>query len=334
MSQPLSDLDRSSKRLSQLYAPVVEHLRQVERILRDQLANSNPFIERLAKHGFRLTGKRLRPALVLLAGKVCGGIRVAHHAVAASIELIHTATLVHDDVLDDATLRRHLETLNARWDNEASVLFGDYLFTRAMCLASSLNDPLIITAIAEAGRVMCEGELCQVANRGNYALEEADYLEIIAAKTAALYSCACRLGAYCAGADEQSTEALALYGEKLGTAFQIVDDVLDLLGDEATTGKSLGTDLVKQKPTLPLIRLLSQLEGDSQAELLARLADPQQDKRQVLRPWLQQSDALEYARQRAARLIHEAREHLAPLPAGPAADSLHEIAQFVITRQH
>jgi len=334
MSQPLSDLQRSTKKLSVLYAPVAEHLRRVEDILRGQLASNNPFIDKLAKHGFRLGGKRLRPALVLLAGKVCGSISPRHHVVAAAIELIHTASLVHDDVLDDATLRRHLETVNARWDNEASVLFGDYLFARAMHLASSLSDPYIVAAVTEAGRVMCEGELCQVANRGNYALEEGEYLQIIAAKTAALYSCACHLGAYCAGASSETTEALTMYGRQLGTAFQIVDDLLDLLGNEATTGKSLGTDLVKQKPTLPLIRLLSQLDESAQATLLGKLADPAQDKRRVLRPWLERYDALSYAREKAAELVHAACGHLAQLPDGPATESLRAIAEFVLTRQH
>ena len=141
------------------------------------------------------------------------------------MEMIHTASLIHDDVLDEATLRRHLETINARWDNEASVLLGDYLFTLAISMVSSLDDTFAYRAISDAGRTMCEGELRQVGTRGNFRLGEAEYLEIIGAKTAALYACCCRLGAHYAGADEEVRERFGRFGHQLGVAFQIIDDV-------------------------------------------------------------------------------------------------------------
>ena len=191
-----------------------------------------------------------------MSAQACGGVRPEHLTLATAAELIHTATLVHDDVLDEATIRRHLDTVNARWNNEVSVLLGDYLFARALCLTSSLDDNFACRTITETTRRMCEGELRQIENRGNYGLSEAEYVEIIAGKTATLMACCCRLGAHYAGAAAGDLRhAWPATATELGVAFQIADDVLDLLGEEATVGKSLGTDLLKQKATLPLIRL-------------------------------------------------------------------------------
>ncbi len=196
------------RELSALYAPVAQELGEVEALLRRELTNDNPFVDLLVKHGFRLGGKRLRPALVLLSAQACGGIRPDHLALAAMAELIHTATLIHDDVLDEATIRRHLDTVNARWDNEVSILLGDYLFARAMCLASSLDDVVACRVISESTRKMCEGELRQMESRGRYDLNESEYVEIVAGKTASLTACCCRLGAYYAGADAETCLAL------------------------------------------------------------------------------------------------------------------------------
>ena len=164
------------------------------------------------------------------------------------MEMLHTATLLHDDVLDEATLRRHLDTLNARWDNEASILLGDFLLSRAIERMAAVDSCYAVAQVAAAARIVCEGELRQVRWRGNFELSEAEYLEIIAAKTAALTACACRLGAHFSGADAQLSARFGRFGQWLGVAFQIVDDLLDVLGDEATVGKSLGTDLVNKRP--------------------------------------------------------------------------------------
>lgn len=318
--------------LRALYAPAAGELDAVEILLRQELSSDNPFVDRLAQHGFRLGGKRLRPALVLLSAKACGGIRPEHLPLAAMVEVLHTATLIHDDVLDEATIRRHLDTVNARWNNEVSILLGDYLLARAICLASSLDDIFACRAISESARSMCEGELRQIESRGNYNLGEADYFEIIAGKTAALTSCCCRLGAHYAGAKPAVCETLARYGQDLGVAFQIADDVLDLIGEESTAGKSLGTDLLKQKATLPLIRLLSVVGADERAEIRAQLARSEGHHREVLRPWFKRHDAIEYARGRAKEFIRRAAEELNSLPATPAKDSLLAISDFVINR--
>jgi octaprenyl-diphosphate synthase len=323
-----------SSDLRAIYVPIREELDQVEELLRQELSNDHPFVDRLVKHGFRLGGKRLRPALVLLSGKAAGGLHDEHLPLAAAVELIHTATLVHDDVLDEATLRRHLDTINARWDNEASILLGDYLFARALCMSASVGDPFACQAIGEASRTMCEGELRQIESRGNYDLSEEQYLHIIAGKTAALTACCCRLGAFYARAQTEVQEALTRFGQHLGIAFQITDDLLDLLGDEATAGKSLGTDLAKQKLTLPLIRLLDQTSPGERGELLALLAPSENHRREALRCWFARFDALSYARGKALWYADRAAQDLEVLPAGPIRDAMHELTQFVVQRQH
>jgi octaprenyl-diphosphate synthase len=318
--------------LCALYAPVAQELDETEDLLRRELSSNNPFVDRLVKHGFRLGGKRLRPALVLLSAAACGGIRPEHPTLAVIAELIHTATLVHDDVLDEATIRRHLDTINARWDNEASILLGDYLFARAMCLASSLDDVFACRVISESAWNMCEGELRQIQGRGDFDLTESDYFEIIAGKTAALTACCCRLGAHYAGAEPAACESLARYGHDLGIAFQIADDLLDISGDEAVVGKSLGTDLVKQKATLPLIRLLGSVKAEERVELMSVLTSSGNHRRDALRPWFERSDAISYAREKAQWFTGRAGGQLSLLPATPACESLHGLTDFVVTR--
>jgi octaprenyl-diphosphate synthase len=270
--------------------------------------------------------------LVLLSAKMCGRLTEEHISLAAVVEMIHTATLIHDDVLDEATLRRHLETVNARWDNEASILLGDYLFSRAICMAAAVDGSFAIRAVAQTAQKMCEGELRQVGSRADYDLSEAQYLEIIADKTAALTACCCGLGAHYAGADANTRESLTRFGNHLGVAFQIADDLLDVLGDEATVGKSLGTDLSKQKPTLPVIRLLSQVGEPERAQLVTILSRLTQPHRESLRPWLERSDAIAYAREKAFVYIHRAAAELDHLPSSEPRDALKALADFVVRR--
>ncbi len=333
MSQATRKRPRTPPGLQGPYAMIRDELDEVEELLRAELSSEFRFVDRLAKHGFRLGGKRLRPALVLLSGKACGALGPEHVTLAAAVEMIHTATLIHDDVLDEATIRRHLETVNVRWDNEASVLLGDYLFARAICMVSSLDDSFACRTIAEASRTMCQGELRQIETRGNYDLGEEAYLDVIADKTAALCACCCRLGAYYAGAESQVQEALARFGRDLGVAFQIVDDVLDVLGDEATTGKSLGTDLIKEKPTLPCLRLLSQAGPDERSEIVSLLSSGNHDHRKALKPWLDRFDAISYSRQKSIWFVGRAGQHLAQASDTPAREALKQVADFVVSRK-
>jgi len=322
-----------SDTLRLLYAPVADEMTQVEEILNAELQSKYPFVDELVRYGNKLGGKRLRPALVLLTGKAVGKLTPAHLTLAAVVEMIHTATLVHDDVLDEADTRRHLATVNSRWNNEASVLLGDYLFTHAFYLASTLETTFGCRVIGRATNVVCEGELRQSASRGNYLLGEAEYLEIIEGKTAELCACCCELGAHYGAEDAKLTQALAGFGRDLGVAFQIADDLLDLLGDEAETGKSLGTDLEKEKLTLPLIRLL-ELAEPNERETLIELISSGENIREELAPWLERYDVLAYSRQRGEQYARRALETARSLPTTPASETLALMAEFVMNRTH
>jgi len=304
----------------------------VERVLARALQSRRTGVAPLLAHLSHYRGKRLRPTLLLLTARACGQVTGAHHLLGAVVEMIHTATLVHDDVLDGATVRRHVRTVNDGWGNQASVLLGDYLFTHAFHLSSTLGDVRACRIIGEATNRVCEGELQQVTERGNLALGEDDYFAIIDAKTAELTSCCCRLGALYAGVPEATVEALARYGRHLGVAFQIADDLLDLVGEERTTGKSLGTDVEQQKLTLPLIRLLTQAAPALAAQVRQLLRAPGNHKREALRPYLTDSGALAYARHRAEEYAAKARGELACLPPSDCRRVLESLTERVVHR--
>jgi len=315
-----------------VFAPIEKDLVACEAILTKTLASSQPGVDRLMEHLAHFRGKRLRPSLLLLTGRACGKVTAGHHLLAAVVEMIHTATLVHDDVLDSASVRRHAATINAGWGNQVSILLGDYLFTHAFHLTSALGDPKACLLIGEATNRVCRGELHQVCQRGNLELSEDDYLDIIDGKTAELTSCCCRLGALYSGLDEESVEHLAGYGRALGMAFQIADDVLDLVGAEHKAGKSLGTDLEQRKLTLPLIYLLTRASREQSSRARAILESPGNHKREKLASEFQTSGALDYARRRAEDYARQATRHLACLPASECRGILEHLAHRVIHR--
>ena len=333
MSQVVRTADAARDRLGSIYAPIREGLAGVEAILRANIHSDDPAVDELIGHAFRLGGKRLRPALLLLTASATGQVCKDHLTLAAVVEMIHTATLVHDDVLDEASIRRHLNTVNARAGNEASVLLGDFLFTHAFYLASTLSSTFACRTIGRATNITCEGELRQVENRGNYAMSEDEYLGIIEAKTAELCSCCSLLGAHYADADSSIQQAMSNYGRDLGIAFQIADDLLDVLGDEATVGKSLGTDLEKEKLTLPLIHVLSQLDAPQRTKLLSLLHHEGNHRREALTPYLKRHEAVEYARDKAAGYAQRAAGQLQQLPESDARDALMALTEFVIARE-
>jgi octaprenyl-diphosphate synthase len=333
MKQAIREGDALARHWRRLYAPIAAELSTAEQLLRGELVSDDPFVDSLVKHAFRLGGKRLRPALLLLAAKATGAMHRDHVVLAAVMEMIHTATLVHDDVLDEASLRRHRETINANSGNEASVLVGDFLFTHAFYLASSLETTYACQVIGRATNIVCAGELRQIHSRGNFQLSEAEYLSIIEAKTAELCACCCRLGAHYAGASRACEDALDRFGRNLGIAFQIADDLLDLVGDEIAMGKSLGTDLEKQKLTLPVIRLLGESTAAEQAEIIELLSSPSRADRSQINVWLERSDAPAYARQKACQFADAAQADIRHLPESPARDVLEALCQLVISRQ-
>lgn len=318
--------------LGDLYAPIAAELTDAERIFQEELKSRFPFVQHLVDHCADFHGKRLRPALVLLSGRACGRLTPAHAVLAAVVEMIHTATLVHDDILDEAMVRRHAATVNAEWGNETAVLLGDYLFTHAFHLAASLDSTRACRWIGQATNRVCEGEMQQVHHRGNLELDEASYFEIIEGKTAELTAVSCRLGASYAGAPESTVAALDRYGRELGIAFQIADDVLDLWGEERVTGKSLGTDLEKQKLTLPVIYLLRDVEPGLGAEVRRLLSEARADHRRLLRPHLESTGAIDRAWQRAKHHVKQALDALDVLPESDARSVLRILAQYVVRR--
>ena len=333
MSQAQSTPAAAQATFAELFQSIRQPLAEVESRLRVELKHDDPFINELAQHVLRVGGKRLRPALLLLSAQAVGEIADVHLTLATVAEMVHTATLVHDDVLDEAVIRRHRDTVNARWNNLTSVLLGDYIFSHAFYLASCLDSTFACQTVGRATNIVCEGELKQTASSGNFRLTHDEYFEIVHEKTAELCACCCLLGAHFAGADEPTIRQLESYGRKLGVAFQIADDLLDLEGEEQTTGKSLGTDLAKRKMTLPLLHLRDQLEGDDLARLQQMIEHPEADHRPVILDWLDRAGSLDYTRTQAEHYGQAAAACLATLPESPAKEVLQRLTQDVVRRR-
>ena len=316
------------------FAPIARDLDEVERILSENLDNARPGVDRLLAHLAHYKGKRLRPTLLLLTAQACGKVTSAHHLLGAVVEMIHTATLVHDDVLDNANVRRHVATVNSLWGNQASILLGDYLFTHAFHLSSTLDDVRACQIIGEATNRLCAGELQQICSRGNLDLTEEEYFEIIDGKTAELTACACKLGAMYAGMSDDVVARLTSFGRSLGAAFQIADDLLDLLGEETLAGKSLGTDLEQQKLTLPLIHLLQTAPKEQVTRVRSILKAAGNHKREALLPQLRAAGSLEYARGKAEAFATSALAELECLPSSPEREILETLTDRVVHRDH
>ncbi len=318
--------------MSDLLAPVASELAAVEGRLQEELTSRHRAVDRIVRHGYRLGGKRLRPALVLLAGKACGALTDDHVLLGTVVEMIHTATLVHDDVLDEAELRRHVDTVNARWGNETSVLLGDFLFSQAFYLASTLDTVEYCRLIGRTTNRVCEGEMLQTLGEGNFELAEVEYFEIIDAKTAELCACCCELGAKLSEAEPAVVEAMRDYGRNLGMAFQIADDLLDLTGVEEQTGKTLGRDLAKGKFTLPVIHARDTLVDGGRTRWLADIAEGKVTDRE-LATFLARTGSLDYTHQVASRFVAAARECLDVVPVSETRDLLADVADFVVSRR-
>jgi octaprenyl-diphosphate synthase len=311
---------------------VGDDMAAVDRVLRKSLDSDVALIRQVAEYIIAGGGKRLRPAVLLLAAGACGYRGEAHHTLAAVIEMIHTATLLHDDVVDESSLRRGHATANAEFGNAAAVLVGDFLYSRAFQLMVGVARMRVLAIMAEATNLIAEGEVMQLMNAGDAALTEAAYFEVIRRKTAKLFEAAGRIGAVLGDADRAREDSLAAYGLHLGTAFQIMDDVLDYSGDAAAIGKNLGDDLAEGKMTLPLIRALA--VGDAKDAAVIRHAiggGGLTDFRPVV-DTLERTGALAYARERAIGASRAAAAALAAVPPSPAGASLLQLASFASDR--
>jgi len=312
--------------------PVAAALERVIDVFDRELASDQPFVNRLTQRVAHYRGKLLRPRLLLLAGAASGDLGSDHILLAAVVEMVHMATLVHDDVLDEADLRRHQPTVNRLVGNEGAVLLGDYLISHAYHLCSTLDSVDAARCVAAVTNTVCEGELMQVENRGNIELTEATYFEIVQRKTAALTGLCCELGAEASGAASAEVERLAAFGRDLGTAFQIVDDLLDLTATTRETGKTVGRDADLGKLTLPAIRFLRDADPDHKARFLSALSGGRRSRDDVERI-LEQAGAIDEAMEVAGSYVQTAVGRLSTLPPGEAKESLLAAADFVLRRR-
>jgi octaprenyl-diphosphate synthase len=311
-----------------------DDMQAVDRVLRESLASNVVLIRQVAEHIIGGGGKRLRPALLVLAARACGHHGTQHHTLAAVIEMIHTATLLHDDVVDESSLRRGHATANAMFGDAASVLVGDFLYSRAFQLLVAVDSMRALRILSNATNVIAEGEVLQLLNAGNPDIEEDVYLDVIRRKTAKLFEAAAQLGAVLGPAEPAIEEALARYGMHLGTAFQLIDDVLDYSGDHEAIGKNLGDDLAEGKPTLPLIRAMRVGSGADAALIRDALARGRLDDFKPVLAVLARTRALEYARRCAEEESARAAACLAVLSNSPDRETLLELSSFAVKRAY
>ncbi|MCG9029570.1 polyprenyl synthetase family protein [Laribacter hongkongensis] len=304
----------------------------VDQVIRRSLHSDVVLIRQVAEYIIGAGGKRLRPALLILAARALGCQGPAVHEQAAMIECIHTATLLHDDVVDESDKRRGRDTANAMFGNAASVLVGDFLYTRAFQMMVHTHSLRVLEIMAEATNIIAEGEVMQLLNIGNTDLTETEYLQVIQYKTAKLFEAAGRVGALLAGATPEQEAALAGYGMHLGTAFQIIDDVLDYSGDAATIGKSLGDDLAEGKTTLPLIYVMQHGSPDLAAVVRGALQAADRERFDAVLSAVQSTSALDYAHGQAVAAAQRAVAALAGLPDSEARQALTELALLSVER--
>ncbi len=324
--------EATGPRLHAIYAPIAADLDRLDEFLGREFHSIEPFICQLLTHIARFRGKQIRPALLLLVARLTGGeVTDDQLKIAAVIELIHTATLVHDDILDDAALRRNVETIHRRWGERAGVLLGDYIYSRAFSLSTEVEG--MAAVLSATTHTICEGELLQIGNRFRPEIGEEVYFEIIRKKTAILYAVACYLGGVLSGADEEDAARLRSFGMDLGMAFQIIDDCLDYSGDESVVGKSLGTDLHQGKMTLPLILLRESLDREGAKALLESFHGPMTSSLESrIATQVRERGALREANRRAQSFIESSRSAIAGLDPR-LRESLEMVADYVLRRQ-
>ena len=313
---------------------IAEELRAVDEVIRAKLHSDVVLVRQVAEHIIGSGGKRMRPALVILAAGACGYSGAAHYHLAAVVEFIHTATLLHDDVVDESDVRRGKSTANALFGNPASVLVGDFLYSRAFQMMVELRDMRVMEVLANATNTIAEGEVLQLLNCNDPEVTEDGYLRVIRYKTAKLFEAAGQLGAILSHATREVEEGLARYGTHLGTAFQLIDDVLDYSGDHARTGKNLGDDLAEGKPTLPLIHAMKQGSPAQIAVIRAAIEHGGLQEFQPVLAAIQETGALEYTRRQADAESKRAIAALDALPRSTYRDSLIQLASFAVTRSY
>jgi octaprenyl-diphosphate synthase len=321
-------------KLDTIIAPVHADLKSFESHFRKALKSNVGLVGTAVRYVIKRKGKRIRPALVMLSAAACGGIGEATFRGAALVELLHTATLIHDDVVDDAETRRNWPSINAIWKNKIAVLLGDYVLSRGLLLSLEHDDIAFLRCTSTAVKRMSEGELLQIQQSRQLRNDEDTYFHIIGDKTASLLATCCEIGALSATDDAAIVDRMREYGENLGVAFQIRDDILDFTGTEAAIGKPVGGDLKEKKFTLPLIHAFANAPSARRLEVLRRLKRgvKRKDIDNIVR-FVEEFGGIEYARKMAEEYRDRARAQIEGLPETEAKQSLLQLADFVVTRK-
>jgi octaprenyl-diphosphate synthase len=319
--------------LDDFRAVIADDMQAIDAVIRRRLASDVVLINQISHYIIEAGGKRLRPALVTLSGNMVGADKAKSRDMAAVIEFIHTATLLHDDVVDESALRRGRETANATFGNAASVLVGDFLYSRAFQMMVEVGSMRVMGVMAEATNVISEGEVLQLMNVRDPDTTEDAYLKVVRYKTAKLFEAACRVGAILGNADERDEAALAAYGAHLGTAFQLIDDVLDYSGDILETGKNVGDDLAEGKPTLPLIYAMRVGTAAQKETIRSAIVDGGLEKIDAVVAAIRATGALEYARDAARREVQTAAAAVQHFPDTASRDALLQLCTFAVERR-
>ncbi len=318
--------------LKEIYAPIETELHRFSESLKKELSSDDVLIQDIHQHLLKMTGKFLRPALAIFSSKADKKNDFDITKLAVAIELIHTATLVHDDIIDDSNLRRNQPAVHSKWGKEISIVTGDYLYAKAFRLFANFQDVWISRAFATCAHEMCEGEMKQIEKRKNFLMSESDYLRIVHQKTAVLFQAACVGGAHLSGADSDSVERLGHYGFGLGMAFQIVDDCLDLTGEAENLGKATGLDISKSDVTLPILYLFHELDDSERAHLLSDAENGNGHRFERIRQWALEKKCVEKALGKAKEYVENAVENVEALKGSIYKDSLIQLAYYSLDR--
>ena len=318
--------------LESLQSFLADDMRAVDQVIRESLYSDVVLIRQVSEYIINSGGKRLRPSLVLLSAGCFNYAGRAHFELAAVVEFIHTATLLHDDVVDESALRRGRETANALFGNAASVLVGDFLYSRAFQMMVAVDNMEVMRILSDATNVIAEGEVLQLLNCHDPDIDEENYLRVIRYKTAKLFEAAGQLGAVIGGGSEEEKNALARYGMHLGTAFQLIDDVLDYSGESSETGKNIGDDLAEGKPTLPLLYAMKRGTPEQAASIRRAIENGGLTEFDNVLAAIRETNALQYAREAAAREIEIANAAISCLPDSNSKSALLQLAAFAVDR--